>query len=153
MFKSKFFISFKTLHVFHVTVRKPKNLLNKEKLSNQYDNSRCTCSDVEYSMYQFSGKIHAPISQNMRGQQHVHRRGTDRQTGWNQYTLQTSFSGGIMSFHWYLLYVQIKITFSVAQSVDGQASNPWVAGSNLAPVLKSRLIHVVLCQSHRFWKF
>ena len=28
----------------------------------------------------FQEKIHAPISQNMRGQQHVHRRGTDRQT-------------------------------------------------------------------------
>ena len=103
-------------------------------------------------MYQFSGKIHAPISQNMRGQQNVHRRGTDRQTDRVKPVYPPNFFfGGYNEFSLvFIICTNKDITFNVAQSVDGQARNPWVAGSNLAPALKSRLIHVVLRQSHRF---
>ena len=62
----------------------PANLQNENKhnsISNQYENSMCISSDGEYKMSaQIFRKIHAPFSKNMRGQNHVHRRGTAGRT-------------------------------------------------------------------------
>ena len=54
------------------------------------------------SVYKFSEKIYSPISTNMRGQNHVHRRRTDRQTDVQGETNipppQTLFARGIDTF-------------------------------------------------------
>ena len=45
---------------------------------------------------------------------------------------------GMNNENWFLLkilFLLLMITFPVAQSVEVYASNLWVAGSNLAPVL------------------
>ena len=80
MFNSKVFIILKTLHLVFQSKNKKNNPCKMEKnypISKKY---RCTSSGTQVISVQFFKKIYAPISQSMRGQNHVHRR-TGRRTG------------------------------------------------------------------------
>ena len=64
---------------------------------------------------------------------------------WNTFIMWRTSEKKIIILRFYFVLVWNEITFRVAQSFEGQASNPMVAGSNLAPVfflsLKSSFIH------------
>ena len=68
MFKSKFFVILKTsfldIKKTQLSPKTGKGLLNKDKLSNEYENYRCASSDlmVRNMSVLFFRKIHAPIS-------------------------------------------------------------------------------------------